>query len=374
MHPEWAEYMGNGRPKWWWAVDRYLMSFQDIHRDWIGNVRKGQRHGDWGKWFGAKFNFYDLDVVEYGAREILRSADMFGWDGVRFDDQFTMESRWDGGVDFEGNAVERGESFDWLSARNTRRTEDVMRAARPDFLIGYNYASLYADRGIRMPSEYKEACDEGDFVMLEHTVWWHNHRSWQEVYRLLAQESRLVRGYGGVPGYVRMGTAGAARRIESAIAAATSTHHYNMPTDEWTVRYARFAMRFSELFYDIATLKDVTEPTELLEVTPKDELFWQQTVRTQQTNGTTRVIVHLVNRPDEEMVKDTKQMPPPVQNVTVKLKHVPATGVKRALLLTADDGPRAYVRPLDVKRTDAGVAVVVPQVDCWSCVVFELRD
>ena len=135
--------MVTGQPKWFFDVARYRWNFDQFRER---TQTKGKV-----EWNGVAVNCDELDCVRYGYQEIARSAQKYGWDGVRFDDHFTLESVWDGGVNFDGTAYERGGDFEALSARNNRLARDIMRAKTPDFLIGYNYAGTYGQRGIPLP-------------------------------------------------------------------------------------------------------------------------------------------------------------------------------------------------------------------------------
>jgi len=163
-HPEWCQWMVNGHPKWSFNVDEYRWGV-DKRRE--RTQTKGKQ--DIGL---VAVNCYVPECVKYGCEEIARSAARFGWDGVRFDDHFTLESVFDGGILFDGQSYENGEDFETLSTRNNRMTREITRAANPHFLLGFNYGACYAERGIRHPEAFAETARDGGFVMLEWSGWW----------------------------------------------------------------------------------------------------------------------------------------------------------------------------------------------------------
>ncbi len=174
-HPEWAQWMCSGEPKWAFDVSRYRMSFDQV-REQVQLKGKG-----WSGWNLVAVNCGDKDAVQFGADEIVRSAKKYGWDGIRFDDHFTMESVFNGGVNFDGSIYERGEDFEALTERNNQIMIDTARVYSPHFLLGYNYGTTYHGRGVRYPDAFAQTCRDGQFVMIEHSGWWNGYRTWPEV-------------------------------------------------------------------------------------------------------------------------------------------------------------------------------------------------
>ena len=127
QHPEWCQWMVNGHPKWSFNVDQYRWGF-DKQRELV--QVKGRQDNGIGM---VAVNCYVPECVKYGCEEIARSAKKYGWDGVRFDDHFTLETVFDGGVLFDGRAYENGEDFETLTTRNNRMTREITRAHESAF-------------------------------------------------------------------------------------------------------------------------------------------------------------------------------------------------------------------------------------------------
>jgi len=93
-----------------------------IDRMLEGRYRKHGIHEDfWQSWISCWTHFGNLDAENYGCDEIVRSARLLGWDGVRYDGHFTW---WQ---DPPG------------SAKTVQYCADRIRTQIPGFALGYNY-------------------------------------------------------------------------------------------------------------------------------------------------------------------------------------------------------------------------------------------
>ena len=81
------------------------------------------------------------DVVRYGAEQINRSIDMFGWDMIFFDGAYTVRdlSTWD------GQPAGRGEGIGKLSLRAVQETRALVRARHPGVGLWYNTGGFTGD-------------------------------------------------------------------------------------------------------------------------------------------------------------------------------------------------------------------------------------
>ena len=367
-HPEWCQWMANGQPKWSFNIDQYRWKV-DNRREWVQTKGKG----DIGL---VAVNCYVPECVQYGCEEIVRSAQKYGWDGVRFDDHFTLESVFDGGVLFDGRIYDNGEDFETLSARNNRWTREITRAYNPHFLLGFNYGGVYAERGIRYPEAYAETAKDGGFVMVEWSSWWPEWlKTWGKVAAVLSRENHQVAALGGVAGIVPMGSKNPNReqvgRWESAINYASQGHYYNVPNAPAVVRNTLFMLRYGGLLYDEKT-HFVPDGEKLFRVTPDDRVLWKEFVHERSVDELHREwMVSLVNTDPNGIINEMKLPAPALDKVNVDL-NVPA-GWRLAKTWLLDPDAQQQCVPLQSTSTERKTSVLLQGLQCWNLLVFELE-
>ena len=369
QHPEWAQWMVTGQPKWFFDVDRYGWTFDQFRER---TQTKGKV-----EWNGVATNCDEMDCVRYGYEEIVRSAQKYGWDGVRFDDHFTLEPVWDGGVNFDGTVYERGGDFEALSARNNRLARQIMREQDPDFLIGYNYAGTYGQRGIRYPDAFAETAVDGQFIMLEWSGWWPDSlKLWGKVVATLSEENHRVQRLGGVPGLCHMGTknpkADQVHRWESAINYASQGHYYNVSNEDAVVRNTRFMLRYGGLLYDERT-QFVPEGDKLFKVIAPGPCVWKPFIHERPLGNNTKLLSVSVINLDPDGDINTMALPPaPLANATVEFSVPAGWKITKAWLLDPDgQSPCIEVK---VPAVEGTVPVKLTNIQCWNLLVFELAS
>ncbi len=362
-HPEWCEWDVNGHPKWWFDADKYGWTL-DQWRDEIEN--KGKRSIG-----GAAVNCVPEDCVRYGLDQLIRSAKKYGWDGVRFDDHFTADAVFDGGLAMDGETTEHGQDYEAITVRNNRLTREVTRQVLPHYLVGFNYGGTYTDWGVRQPDAFVETCKDGQFVMIEHSVWW-NSRTWPQVINLLAQENHRVQALGGVPGMVSMSAnEHLAHRWETAINYASQGHYYNVRNCPEVVQYTKFMLRYGEVLYDPRTRYE--ENADWVSVTPADQVIYRPfTHRRTLDAAHQQIVVSLLNDPGEGKVDDLKTAPVPVQEAMASITIPPGWMVARAWRLNPDD-PAHPCTPIAGAMRNGTLVLTVPSVEVWNVLVVELE-
>jgi hypothetical protein len=368
-HPEWCQWMVSGQPKWSFNVDQYRWTF-DQWRQFVHSKTKTS--------IGlVAVNCYVSECVRFGCQEIVRSAAKYGWDGVRFDDHFTLESVFDGGLLFDGRAYENGEDFETLSTRNNRWTREITRACNPNFLLGFNYAGVYAERGIRHPEAYAETARDGGFLMLEWSSWWPDSlKTWGKVATVLARENHRVHALGGVAGMCHMGSKNPSRdqvgRWESAINYASQGHYYNVADTPAVVRHTLFMLRYGGVLYD-ANTHHAPEAAKLFSVSSDAGLVWEPFVHERLLGPTRRqIIAGLINIDPAGAIDDMKLPQPPAKDVRLAFTPPPGWRVAKAWLLDPDGRPNCAEVGLAVAEGKAQVAL--PTFECWNLLVLELAS
>ncbi len=355
-HPEWCEWDVSGHPKWWFDADKYTWSF-DQWRDYISTKGK-QGIG------GVAVNCAPADCVRFGIDQLVKSAQKYGWDGVRFDDHFTLDSVFDGGLGLDGQPDERGGDYEAMTAENNRLTRELTRAANPHFLVGFNYGGTYTFWGVRQPDAYAESCRDDQFVMIEHSFWW-GGMTWPAMISLLAQENHRVAALGGVPGLVAINAdSHAAHRWETAVNYASQGHYYNVRNCPEVVQYSKFMLRYGELLYGrgVRFIEDAG-----VTVTP-DNVVFKPFVHERTLSPTRKqLVVSLINDPGNGKISAMKAAPAPVKNVAVSVRPPAGWKVARAWRLNPDD-PQFPCTPITITPG----ALTVPELACWNVLVVEL--
>jgi hypothetical protein len=160
--------------------------------------------------------------------------------------------------------------------------------------------------------------------------------------------------------------------IAYAVLMASGMHLcYHVTRDYWG--YMRLFARYcAQLYAD--DLQFVTDPSKLLTVTSPREVWWKEYVRRRDLpDGTTQIIVHLINPSTGQVYDEKNAAPDPQDNITVHLTPPVGMTMTKALAITADgsDGPVAI--PLPLTHAGEGWTVTVPPLQYWTMLVFEGR-
>ncbi|HEY3397870.1 MAG TPA: hypothetical protein VGM19_09470 [Armatimonadota bacterium] len=304
-----------------WSLGRYQTGFdQQFVRDWDKQI-PGQEKTIFYTWISLVMDITQPGIVDAGINEILNSAEMFGWRGARYDDHYTY---W-------------GKPYDPLSTRNMQRIFDLGKQKIPGFVWGFNYIAswttcvwpsppladapwkqtlrdpaLPADpsppRFEKVPEVYPElkvACENGAYIMNEQAREG-SGGNYSTYARLLTNEARLVRSYGGHYGPIPFDPApnSAFNSIyPDLLRAASRAHTYG--NSRGGRDFLQFLTRYSDLIYG-TSLTPITDPEAVLTVDAQPGLWWHMFAYTQKEAGHNRVIVHLLSAPEQDKIPDNK--------------------------------------------------------------------
>jgi len=134
-------------------------------------------------------------------------------------------------------------------------------------------------------------------------------------------------------------------------------------------QYNRFLARFSYYLTE-TSLEWVIDGDKYFSIEASRPLFWKKTVyKRQLENGHMEYILHLLNLPTDGKILNQKEIPPPAQNITIKIKA--DIDPVRVTALSADDPSlKPLVLELDHK-TEGMFQYRVPPIDCWTVIVIE---
>ena len=347
QHPEW---FGGGR-----FSGRYNVEHLDHYND--PEWRAKQEELDLG-WYGVKVDLNQLEPLDYGIDQIIKSVDHYGWDAVRFDGHYTM-------------------GFDEVSTRNMRRLKERVLEAHPKFRFGYNWGRAPEWKG-GFNQELREAMAGGGMYMQEGIREWAYTRerywSWNHFAENEMRIAKRVKALGGSYHCILdlQGDLSVAQRFYKLVYSlacgahpAYGTHYAVTGSPSW----GAFMTRWAELLWH-PHLQKVSKPGKRLQV-DADQVVWEPFLQESVlTSDRKLVVAHLVNPPTHDGI-NKGQLPSPLEKaIVVKLKLGEGEIFQKALLLTPDQEP--FARELEAKLAGRDVSLKVPRLQHWAIVVAEL--
>lgn len=305
-------------------------------------------------------------MARIAAEETIRSIEMFGWDGIR----------WDGQPRGGGPCGGSGGEFDVLAARRTqalvRYFKDIVGARYQSFGHGYNYLLIQDKPNYDWALEdyeLDELCRGGGLLMNESIGNASAGRTFESIARNLQVEGDLCRERGGY--FLGISYARSPRDllVESALWSASGARFYNAVSKCFEAK--RYCTRYSQYTFD-ENLRRLVAPEKVLSTQAETRLWWQPFVyETPLENGRRQLIVNLLNiprsatRPKDENAPPEWDMPPGADPVSFALTF--PNGV-RASGVNLLDPYSLEVSPLALN----GNSFDVPPVAIWSVVVIGL--
>lgn len=343
----------------------------------------------------APVNFNTLATVEWGARQLMKGREIFGYDGVRFDGHYSTTVFGDPLapvpqiLDYQGKPV-IGQNADEVSARNMRHAMSMIRAKYPDFLFGFNASCFVADPS---PTPKQDAViAPGNYILDEtakHVDLAPEYRNRWTVYlrEMAAQVDRarkagafLFAGWGGAMGKQEM----AVKYIKAVSWACGARYiadsdsiHPDMTkwraANPWLHQYHGFAYRYSRfILSDRLQRVPADQAARLVRVNSARPVLYENLVQKLQDDSGRYLIVHLINAPLEERITRSPQTPPPAEGVQVTLASELFAGGKPDPARVAALSPEAAGPAWCDTTTAAGgaVEVKVPAFPVWTILVI----
>lgn len=198
-------------------------------------------------WCSIWYDCADPEVASIGIGELVGSARMFGFDGVRFDGEF-----WAGRyqrLDGSWNVPEKWNA-EAANVALVQRMKKECWAVKPGYLFGYNAGtditwSIPLDN---VPAAFREKCKD-DGLIANEAMAFPGDVPWQQYCRAVRREAEIVRYYGGH--YATYAFNRSANNLYNCILQYGLRAHlmnaYMGPGWEWVTRSAT---RFSRLLWD----------------------------------------------------------------------------------------------------------------------------
>jgi hypothetical protein len=358
-HPDWITYNDRGRPGGF-----FNMAEMDYFRSMTEADHKFMSPG------ALNGNVANRAAQEAALDDMIDGLRMFNFDGVRWDGHTFGQA-----MDVFGNPTLTGD-VDEANAKWITYMKERLRAALPNVTVNYNYYPQSTPEGRKLPKTY-QAMGPHAYILWESMRGRFNSPTdplnvWTNFVEGVRQEINLYARPNG--NFQHFGWYAANSKIHQnhtqAIYYALGGHW-----DTWTpLRYDAFSMRYGQYLWD-TSLRNLDDPTGLVQVTdPDGRLWWKQFVQEKKLDGGRRLLItHLLNKPVHERQDGFEKDAPPVQK-DIKVTLTPPAGEKvgRAFLLSPDADRPGWCALLQPAQQGGAWSVVVPSVEFWSFVVWEV--
>jgi hypothetical protein len=360
-NPELFQYTANGQP--------YLYN---------GNIYDKKR-----RYSSGPANVYNPDTVRQWAEQMADSIDMFGWQGCRWDwgfvpnvpadplgldstqkDKFKPDdTTW---YDYKGRSA--GELFpnpDETGTALLKIWRETVGNRHADYVYGTNFCAA-EDVAKLIPKYFKEASTNSLLLfeyLLDCTT---RYNTWQKWAKSLTEDCQRVRVNGGQPcvGYMRgLLPGGISLSMAQYLIFASGVHWAggaeprNSLDDTW--KRFRFALRFSEYYYDPGFILLPQDRMGEVDVKADPRVFWKQFVYERKTAQSRDVTVHLLNLPEGDYIVEHHEEPAAKKDITVQVSLKPGEKVKSASVMLPDPAPRAVDLEWNIKGGVASLRVPV---------------
>lgn len=326
------------------------------------------------QWQGLWVNSRNSEVPRYGAEEIIRSADMFGWDGVRWDGHFTA---W-------------GENADELSAQNTSLVKEIVSKKYPNFLWGYNYGEpQYSDKkpiAFKIPrrtsngflKDFEECCSDGGLLMNEAVRDYSNRNFSHAIISIfgeaLALEADWVHQLGGYYLCIAFDSRSELDQLYNHLFFfSAGARPYNITSSTVLGNFFRYATRYSAYIYDNSRRR-ISKPEKFFSIESDETLWWKPYLYLRKPSPKKReVILHIISRPGCRSFNDLNQPPPPLRR-NLSLTFYTLGGWKVKKLWQVSPVIEGYQRRLDYSVRADAVDFKLPTHWYYSMIIVELEQ
>jgi len=318
-----------------------------------------------------------MSAVDVGTDALIAGAEMWGYDGARWDGQWTVSGDY-GTHDFydiNSNLSPRYPESDKHAVRNAKRWKQRLRKARPGFLFGYNYGVRHEEgSGKFLPRFYEETIGDRGWLLWEvgHPlllgIAYGGLADWEYVYEAMREMTTHARDAGGeMYAHAPVGT----KVFNSYMCAIVFANRGHMSSVYTTLgHWYKFAMRYGALLYDPRL---EVAPPEGINVEADAPLWWKDTVyRRKLSADREQLIIHLINPPVNLKVDPKVKTAPAVRrNVRVSVPVPGGSQLSASWALSPD--PDTHSKRLRARVAGNIATVTVPELAFWDMLVFEFK-
>jgi len=336
-----------------------------------------------GLWLSNFINLGLLRAIDHHAREVIRSSEDFGWDGLRFDypPGWSAMGTADVHREFEMLGVQdlmkrlMPEQYDskdkaWsgetISKRNVRYFRHVFKTEiNEHFALSYNAGGL---EPVDMEKAWwlREMCKGGGQIMNEairnvgviptyaDVAWWHS-----EAVRQSGGHSCLF--------MAEKSSAPLAAAYSAVFTFASGSHPYlnygwlgPMPGE-----YSKFMTRYGEYCWDLS-LAPVAPDRAGVTVESRAPILWERYLRQRKVGDVHQTVVHLITPPEPDAEKAARKSQAEWPHGVVVRKQ--CRSEPSVWLLTAE--PKLTAVRLQPERQGNHYSVTAPSVCLWTMLVW----
>jgi hypothetical protein len=380
-HPELVTHVAVGLASEFHDVED-LKLYDLLHTD---PAYKGLQYG---VWHGFGINLGYLRTIDLGATEIVKSAQNFGWDGVRFDSppgwsamraaETQAEMQQMGVADRvaallpEYFGVKTGNwDGEAISIRNIRWLRRRFQTEiSPQFAVAYNFGINVdaSDTAARPAAFYRECCREGGQVMHEAIRLSSSWEAYRKTALTQAETARQNGAYHTVFCPDRAPVSG--RNFAAIFTFAAGSHPYL--NYGWgpamAGAYSQFMTRYGEYCWDLA-LAPVNAASAGLAVQSEAALLWQDYVRQRPlSDGSLQTVLHLISPPPVDTVVPVGKIGTLVrwQKEVVVTKR----GAVKPVVWLLSAEPATHAERLTPRAVGDGFAITLSEHRYWSVLVW----
>lgn len=354
-HPELLTYDKNGAPP------VYALDVDELEA--FRNEPEKTKYGQMCGLYSFPGNFLSVNATngDFWIDQVIKSTEMFGWDGFRSDGAPAIVE----GYDYTG-VLHKVPDLGEANAVFLKKVRQKLTERFPHFLFGWNnvaggypqMSNSQAEEDVMLPDAY--SLFENFNSAVEPSSPFH---PWKKAAYYLQNEAAPVREHGGFP---HAGWMGSNRYLE-AVASASGVQ-----MDAWGgpqyLNYRRFEFRWSEFLWD-NHLRYVRPGDQAVKVEAPSQVWWQDFVQSRDLpDGRKRVIVHLLNMPANDDEGWADRPPARVANVRVKFTIPAGKKLNRIVAFSPDEAEDV----IETKPAADG-SLVLPELKLWTVVVAEFK-
>ncbi len=314
-------------------------------------------------WFDVWWDCSNPRVAQMGIGQLVDSAKMFGFDGVRFDGEFVAlrSQRLDGSWTQPENA-----DLEAANVALVRQMKQECWAYNPKYLFGYNAgtAITWSIPGDNVPAQFREKCKD-DGLIADESFAFPGDVSWTVYCLRVRAAQEITHHYGGhyaTYAFNRSGT-----NLYNYIFQYALRSHLmvacGLPERGWL---GRSATRFARLLWD-DSLSTWHAAPDRITVTATAPVMWQEFAAVGDApGGGTRYIVHLINPPISPTTLGKEQQPgAPVESVAVNFKNL--ENLQQAFVVDMQATTATPIKP-------EGETFQVGQITYWKVLVVDVKE
>jgi len=334
-------------------------------------------------------NYKLKEVLDYIADQVIGSAKIFGWEGIRWDcghlstgPIWGSYSPW---YDFFGNPIaETKEEMEKQTINNLKYFKEKVRKEIPNFVFGTNFGSW--EETHNFPDMVKEFCKDGSWLLDEVCYTYNSptsaYNKWDKYYKIMVDQGEFVRSIGGHYNPFSLNRGGGkypVDRIYETIFRIVGKGHpnslyYNSQTNAGN--FAQFLIRFGNFTFG-QNLKRVENPEKIIKIEPVD-VWWKESVNELKDKNYNYLIIHLINPPVILNIEGNPEsiLPEPLEDIKILVKNT--NKFLKAYILccesyTEKEVPETKYVEIKPKLKGEEIEVTVPELFYWKTVVLKYK-